>query len=172
MRLLCFSGFGVATGLDPVPDPALFARGGVGLDWLRRELALDRRNPEVDLAVLADEPLLERDEELERLNLLLDAAAGRDGRLAVIEGPAGIGKTRLLAAVRENAAERGMQVFRARGSDLEGEFSYGVVRQLFERPLARAGPERTSLLGGGCLAYLSGIDERARQDSNLRPSVP
>jgi DNA-binding CsgD family transcriptional regulator len=100
------------------------------------------------LAVLADEPLLERDEELEKLNLLLDAAAGGDGRLAVIEGPAGIGKTRLLAAVRETAAERGMQVFRARGSDLEGEFSYGVVRQLFERPLARAGPERASLLGG------------------------
>jgi DNA-binding CsgD family transcriptional regulator len=98
--------------------------------------------------VLADEPLLERDEELERLNLLLDSAAGGDGRLAVIEGPAGIGKTRLLAAVRENAAERGMQVFRARGSDLEGEFSYGVVRQLFERPLAGAGPERASLLGG------------------------
>jgi DNA-binding CsgD family transcriptional regulator len=100
------------------------------------------------LTVLPGELLLERDEELTRLETLLDSAACDAGRLTVIEGPAGIGKTRLLAAVRGRAAERGMQVLRARGSDLEGEFAYGVVRQLCEGPLVRAGPERDALLAG------------------------
>jgi hypothetical protein len=56
----------------------------------------------------------------------------------MIEGPAGIGKTALLTAARGRAAERGMQVFGARGGDLEGEFAHGVVRQLFEQALFHA----------------------------------
>jgi DNA-binding CsgD family transcriptional regulator len=92
--------------------------------------------------------LFERDEELGRLDSLLDAAAAGSGRLAVVEGPAGIGKTELLATVRGHAAERGMQVFRARGSDLEGEFAYGVVRQLFDHSLSGEAPEHDSLLSG------------------------
>ena len=48
-------------------------------------------------------------------------------------------------------AERaGVRVLRARGSNLEQEFAFGVVRQLFEGPLASAEPdERAALLGGG-----------------------
>ena len=56
------------------------------------------------------------------------------GAVVLIEGPAGIGKSRLLAAARERA--RGMTVLTARCSELEREFSFGAVRQLFE-PLAR-----------------------------------
>ena len=47
--------------------------------------------------------LLEREQELAELEgLLRDACTGR-GRLSLIEGPAGIGKTRLLDEVRRRA---------------------------------------------------------------------
>jgi hypothetical protein len=97
-----------------------------------------------------DEPrLLEREGELETLvGFIADTRAGA-GSLLVIEGPAGIGKTRLLAAARDLAAQEGMDVLLARGSELERAFSYGIVRQLFEPALVRASAgERTALLKG------------------------
>ena len=83
------------------------------------------------------ELLLERDRELESLRAALAEAAGGEGRLALVEGPAGIGKTRLLAELRLAAEEEdGNRVLSARGSELEREFPFGVVRQLFEPALA------------------------------------
>jgi predicted ATPase len=66
--------------------------------------------------------------------------------VVLIEGPAGIGKTRLLAAARERGA-RGMTVLTARCSELEREFSFGAIRQLFE-PVARDAERRARLLAG------------------------
>ena len=43
--------------------------------------------------------LLERDAELARLNSLLEKACAGSGAVVTISGPAGIGKTQLLAAV-------------------------------------------------------------------------
>jgi len=57
---------------------------------------------------------------------------------SVLEGPAGIGKTALLVAARTPAAERGMRVLRSRATEMETNFAFGVVRQLFEPPLAEA----------------------------------
>ena len=82
------------------------------------------------------ELLLERDGELESLRTALAEAAGGEGRLALVEGPAGIGKTRLLAELRAAAEEDGACVLSARGSELEREFPFGVVRQLFEPALS------------------------------------
>jgi DNA-binding CsgD family transcriptional regulator len=83
-------------------------------------------------------PLLERSEELARIeSALAEARAGR-GTFVVVEGPAGIGKTALLAAARASAAAGGMRVLRSRGTPLEHDFAFGVVRQLFESPLAEA----------------------------------
>src|SRR5512132_2152077 len=110
--------------------------------------------------VAAPEPLLERSEELARIeSALADARTGR-GRFVVVEGPAGIGKTALLAAVRTVAAEDGMRVLRSRATEMETNFGFGVVRQLFERPLAEASePERADLLQGaaGVAAGLLGL---------------
>jgi DNA-binding CsgD family transcriptional regulator len=86
--------------------------------------------------------LLERDRELAALDrLLVDAADGR-GRVALIEGPAGIGKSRLLAEARARAVGR-MTVLTARCGELERDFSFGAVRQLLE-PVA----DRERLLAG------------------------
>jgi DNA-binding CsgD family transcriptional regulator len=81
--------------------------------------------------------LLEREQELTLLYSTVEGACAGAGGLVLIEGAAGIGKTRLLAAARARAADIGLPVFRARGSDLEGEFALGIVRQLFEQRVAR-----------------------------------
>ena len=93
--------------------------------------------------------LLERGEELRRIRSALARGAAGTGSLLVIEGPAGIGKTALLSAARAGAEAAGMQVFAARGAELEREFAFGVVRQLLEPPLAQASAEEgTELLQG------------------------
>src|SRR5829696_8015467 len=91
--------------------------------------------------------LLERSEELARIESALAEACSGRGALVVIEGPAGIGKTALLAAARTAAADSGMRVLRSRGTELERDFAFGVVRQLFEPLLAEASElERRDLL--------------------------
>ncbi len=96
---------------------------------------------------VAGEPeLLERERELAALEELI---GGRGGRLLVIEGPPGIGKTVLLAEARRRGRAAGLRVLGARGSELERSFSYGVVRQLFEPLLASLdASERVGLLDG------------------------
>ncbi len=91
--------------------------------------------------------LLDRDRELAALvQSLDDLAEGRHG-LLLVEGPAGIGKSRLLGEARRMAADRGVHVLSARGSQLENAFAFGVVRQLFEPALADPAG-RDDLLGG------------------------
>jgi DNA-binding CsgD family transcriptional regulator len=93
--------------------------------------------------------LLERDSELAFVERLIGDAMNGSGRLVLIEGSAGMGKTAMLAAAREQAGAAGMHVLSARGGELEGELAFGVVRQLFEGVVARAQEEeRTELLSG------------------------
>ena len=83
------------------------------------------------------------------LRAVMDAARDGNGRLAVIEGSAGIGKTSLLAEVRAAAESTGLRVLSARGGELEREFAFGIVRQLFEPMVVTASPaEREDLLAG------------------------
>ncbi|HEX8208134.1 MAG TPA: AAA family ATPase, partial [Solirubrobacteraceae bacterium] len=85
--------------------------------------------------------LLERDLELDALRRALSRAQEGEGGLVAVEGPAGIGKTRLLRAGQALAEEHGLLVLAARGGELETEFPNGVVRQLVERPLMACTPE-------------------------------
>jgi tetratricopeptide (TPR) repeat protein len=102
---------------------------------LRRELAPDAR------------PLLEREGELAAMRVLVEAARSCDGHLVVVEGPAGIGKTRLLGEAQSLAVE--FEVLNARSGELEGDFAFGIVRQLFEGALAAAPADaRRELVSG------------------------
>jgi hypothetical protein len=76
--------------------------------------------------------LLERRHELRQLDRLVEDAHDRRGRMVLVEGAPGIGKTRLLDAGRDRARETDMVVLSARASELDREFPFGVVRQLFE----------------------------------------
>src|SRR5262245_3082528 len=93
--------------------------------------------------------LLERDAQVAALQALAAEARSGAGRFTVIEGSAGIGKTRLLAEARALADSAGIRVLAARAGELEGEFAYGIVRQLFEPLVASATQElRSELLSG------------------------
>ena len=78
-------------------------------------------------------PLLDRDGEQRRAAALIGAAASGRGGALVLEGPAGIGKSRLLAAARAAARGAGLTVLAASGSELEAELPWGVARALLER---------------------------------------
>src|SRR4051812_2129863 len=85
-----------------------------------------------------------------------DARCG-GGRVVLIEGPPGIGKTALLDETQRRAA--GLTVVRASGGELEVDLPLGAVRQLFEPVVRQAsGSERGRWLrgageiGGGLLA--------------------
>lgn len=83
--------------------------------------------------------LLERERELEVLDHAISGALDGSAALVVLEGPAGIGKSRLVAETRRRAAEAGLLVLSARGGELERDYPFGVVRQLFEPRVADAG---------------------------------
>ena len=118
--------------------------------------------------------LLERSEALARIESALAEARSGRGTFVVIEGPAGIGKTALLAAARTAAAGGGMRVLRSRGTELERDFAFGVVRQLFEPPLAGASElERADLLqaAAGVAAGLLGLPGAPPPDSTPSSTV-
>jgi DNA-binding CsgD family transcriptional regulator len=99
--------------------------------------------------VQAEAPLLERERELGRIRRSLTAAGAGDGGVLLIEGPAGIGKTTLAHAARDQARAGGMRVLRAAGNELEGDIAYGVVQQLLVPVLRSAkGEEQARLLDG------------------------
>jgi DNA-binding CsgD family transcriptional regulator len=116
--------------------------------------------------------LLERDAALARIDQRVrDAVAGR-GSLLLLEGPAGIGKTRLIVAAAQRGRELGLTTQTARGSKLEREFAYGLVRQLFEASVVAASPsEQAELLAGaaGRTAALFGV---AAPESDLADALP
>jgi DNA-binding CsgD family transcriptional regulator len=79
-------------------------------------------------------PTLERETELDCIAAALDGAAAGAGCLVVIEGPAGIGKTRLLADARALAGVRGFGSLRAVADELESAMGWAIVGQLVARP--------------------------------------
>jgi hypothetical protein len=93
--------------------------------------------------------LLERERELAAVEELL----GRRSGVLIVEVGVGIGKTSLVEAACRRAQELGYAISNARGSELEADFAFGIVRQLFERRLASAGAdERAALLAGPAAA--------------------
>ena len=108
---------------------------------------------------------LERDAERRVLRRAMDRARSGSGGLVLVEGPAGIGKTTLLRAARDEARHEGLRVLGARGGVLEAELHHGVVRQLFERSVLAAPPERRAALLAGpaapAAAILTGAVARA-----------
>ena len=98
--------------------------------------------------MLAAAGTLERSEEVATIDAMAAAAAAGEGGLLVIQGPPGIGKTRLLTDATKRAAEP-FEVLMARGDELEAELPFGMVRQLFEARLTQSSKaERSALLAG------------------------
>ena len=86
--------------------------------------------------------LLERERELTSLSAAAGAvAADRAGRLVLVEGESGIGKSALLAAGRDLAAGGGLRVSGCRGLAVERDVAHGLLVRLLE-PLLDGAPPR------------------------------
>jgi DNA-binding CsgD family transcriptional regulator len=102
--------------------------------------------------------LLERERELAELTTLAREAQAGHGCLVVVEAQAGLGKTRLLQAAREHGEQAGLRVLSARATELERDFPFALVRQLFEPWLAAmSADERDALFEGASGAARSAL---------------
>jgi len=120
-------------------------------------------------------PLVGRDEELE-LIVATAAAATRDGRLVIIQGEAGIGKTRLAEAAATAILARGGKVLASRGYPGEAGIAYGPISGLLRSGLSETGgPARLAILDQialqelGRLIDLPGALRTGRADSRDSP---
>jgi hypothetical protein len=101
--------------------------------------------------------LLERDMEVAAAHTALGEACGGAGSVLWIEAPAGHGKTALLRTLRAEAAVRGVRVLSATGAQIERDFAFGLVRQLFESALLTAGAERRAEVLSGAAALAAPV---------------
>ncbi|GIE85981.1 ATP-binding protein [Actinoplanes regularis] len=101
--------------------------------------------------------LLQRDAELAMLDHRLGQVRSGTGAVIVVEGPAGIGKSSLLAAAGDDAAAAGLRVLSAWGGPLERDAGWGIARQLFA-PLRRT-PEWDALAVGAAAPARRALDD-------------
>ena len=83
-------------------------------------------------------PLLERDREIEAITRAVRGGIRSDGQMLLIEGPSGIGKSRLLSAAHAIGEDLGAEVLITCGGELEQEFPLGLALRLLENRIARA----------------------------------
>ncbi|RKS72585.1 putative ATPase [Motilibacter peucedani] len=141
---------GLDAPVDPAPRPDVPAA--------RQAAASAGRARPAQLAAPEPGDLADRDAELAALRAVVaDALAGAGGAV-VVEGPAGIGKSRLLVEARRMALAHDALVLSARGSALEREYGFGVVRQLVE-PLLLDPPARARLLAGAAAPAAAVFDD-------------
>ncbi len=76
------------------------------------------------------EPLLERERELELIAGAVARATAGEGAIVLVEGAAGVGKTRLLREAAAHASGGGANTLVATGGELERDLGWGVVRGL------------------------------------------
>ena len=71
--------------------------------------------------------MIGRERELARLGRALDALAAGTGAVVTVAGEPGIGKSRLLRALEDDARSRGMLVLAGRTAEFERELPYGAL---------------------------------------------
>src|SRR5215216_3807424 len=113
--------------------------------------------------------------ERERESALLAAALARvadGGALVVVEGPPGIGKTRLIGLARRRARDAGLLPLSARGSELEQRVPFGIVRQLLDPLVLGADPARRAALFDGAAAPAASVFESGGGDGEPDDVLP
>ncbi len=86
-----------------------------------------------------------RQAEMDELDQALDRAASGRLALVLIEGEAGIGKTRLLAETLTQAGSRGMQIAAGRAEELERTRPFGAVADAFGCAHSSSDPRRVAV---------------------------
>ena len=101
--------------------------------------------------------LHERDGELAAINAEWRATSAGSGRLVIIEGPPGIGKTGLLRAVRAEIAAEEVRVLAGRAGELERHFPFGLVHQLLDAVVYSATTKEREVLFSGAAQLAAGL---------------
>jgi DNA-binding CsgD family transcriptional regulator len=99
--------------------------------------------------------LLEREALLEVIRGTIEQVRDGSGQALLIEGHAGIGKTRLYEAALDHGRRLGFRVLRAAGAELERHVAFGIASQLLAGHLDELPPERRS-------AVIAGLPARVR----------
>ena len=94
-------------------------------------------------------PLVGRERELGLVRDLIAAARGGTGRLLFLVGEAGIGKTRLVEALEELAAEAGCLAVVGRAFPAEGSFPFAIAADALAQLVRALGPAAVSVLSRG-----------------------
>jgi ATP/maltotriose-dependent transcriptional regulator MalT len=108
--------------------------------------------------------VLERERELGEIEAALGEARDGQGRALAIEAEAGLGKTRLLQEARRTGSEAGLDVLWARATDLEREFPFALVRQLFETRLLDLPPDQRDQVMEGASAARAALGFDSNED--------
>lgn len=94
-------------------------------------------------------PVVDREPELTALRGALQRARTGCGQLVMVEGAAGTGKSTLLKQTAAMVGADDLVLLSARGGELERDYPFGVIRQLFEPMLCqRDQRDRARLLSG------------------------
>ncbi|HTX11735.1 MAG TPA: AAA family ATPase [Solirubrobacteraceae bacterium] len=109
--------------------------------------------------------LLERESPLQAIAAALDSIAAGDGAALLLEGHAGMGKTRLHEAALDEGRRLGMRVLRAAGAELEQNLAFGVAGQLVRALVADLRPEARQ-------AFLAEAPERVRSLAGAGENLP
>ncbi|MFG2441045.1 AAA family ATPase [Streptomyces sp. NPDC048508] len=118
----------------------------------------------------SSEVFVERDAEVEALHDSVGALLEGRGAFVVVEGPAGIGKSRLLQEAAAAGRKAGGRVLTARGTEMERAFPMGLVQQLFESLVVGATPQqRERWLAGAAEQALTviGLADRGTTEGSL-----
>lgn len=114
--------------------------------------------------------LVARDGVLQQLEAVIDGVARGVGRAAIVEGPAGIGKSALVGAVSQYAVGAGMTVRTAAARELDAALPFAMFADALDLDPRGADPERAelgALLHGGGDAALDATQRRWRLISGI-----
>ena len=98
-------------------------------------------------AVAPVPPICGREAEIGALGEALGRVAAGGPAIVLVEGEAGIGKTRLLAEALEDARGRGMQVAAGRAEELERTRPFGLLAAALGCARSAADPRRAAIAG-------------------------
>jgi DNA-binding CsgD family transcriptional regulator len=90
--------------------------------------------------------LLERESTLRAIASAIASARSGGGAFVLVEGHAGMGKTRLLEAAQTRSLEEGIGALRVTCAELERNLSFGVAERVAKAVLAALLPRRRALL--------------------------
>jgi DNA-binding CsgD family transcriptional regulator len=108
--------------------------------------------------------MVERDVEAARVRAVLDHVPAGRGRMVLVEGQPGLGKSMLLAAAGNYASEVGLVRLVATGSEFERTFAFGVIVQLLDPWVRQApDPDLAGLFTGPAERVRSLFDPSGRQ---------